>query len=619
MEPDFDGTLVDAASGTSADAGSEHPTPDEPTPAPSGRSFFARHGLSTLDVLMLFGIVIITCGYLPFFATSLWTPRMLVLLIALPPGLVALASLAFKRSIAARFALGVIAWSIVAAVFSESFAGALLGFLGQQLSALTVAASFGLWALARHMSPNGRRLAIPVTLTCLLINAAVGLIQVVFELETTDLSLVGGRATGLSTGSIQFAAFMATGVLLCVQLVPARRSPKAAAWIAAAFVFGLLTALAGSRVAVAVVVLLGVAAVVMARHVMSAAAFGAALIGVLASRFFSAGDAATSRLTSTEGSGRSRWWRHSVDAVLERPLTGWGFGRFRDVEQGALTFDEARKLASNFEQHMDPHNFVLAIAVAIGIPGLLLAAGFAWRVLSGARGPFVLMALGIAVTWLLQPMALTTLPFVMIFLGMAHRTPTADAATVIDDATTDDATAGTVSTSATGVRRAVAPSSLPGRAVIVATLVGLFMAGWLGVAEVRLKVAYDNLDPFAGEAAARMYPGDPIANNFAASLWTAEAKLIDPTLTDRATASLERSIELEPNRALWWVELARFQGFNGDIEGARASTLQALELQPTYEQAWSVLLIVAQETNDDELRAEASAQLCRLDVPDTCS
>ena len=116
-------------------------------PRRGGKSAFARFGLSSLDVLMCFAVFAAMCAYTPFLYTWFWAPRMAIILVVVLPGLIALGWLARSGDRAARIAVGFLAWTFVSAMFSDNAWLSLRGTIAQNMSVLSIAAVFGLWAL----------------------------------------------------------------------------------------------------------------------------------------------------------------------------------------------------------------------------------------------------------------------------------------------------------------------------------------------------------------------------------------------------------------------------------------------------------------------------------------
>ncbi len=242
---------------------------------------------------------------------------------------------------------------------------------------------FSLWALARFMSDDGRRLVVPTLLAAFGVNLLVATIQVV----------------GRRSRTAQFALFLRSGHRLHsesgvsrrvdggwdgVVYPPARHSDAPAVDL----VGGYLRVLGRNRV----LRIAGGAAV--RRSSPSTASFGLnrvwAAFGFVSFASGASSSAASSCARSsdpvatryrdsgkaTSSGGRFPTWRAATDAVIETPFFGWGLGRFRFAVQGRLSVEDMAVL--NGASFFDAHNVVVGLAVAVGVPGLIVFAGFSW-------------------------------------------------------------------------------------------------------------------------------------------------------------------------------------------------------------------------------------------------
>ena len=121
-------------------------------PTTVSKSTFARYGLTTLDVLLCFAVLIVMCAYTPFFHTWFWAPRMAVVLAAVLPGMIALGLLVAKGDRAARTGAAFLSWALVAAALSDNWWLSFRGTIRQSTFVLSYMAGFGLWALAQSMT-----------------------------------------------------------------------------------------------------------------------------------------------------------------------------------------------------------------------------------------------------------------------------------------------------------------------------------------------------------------------------------------------------------------------------------------------------------------------------------
>jgi hypothetical protein len=311
--------------------------------------------------------------------------------------------------------------------------------------------------------------------------------------------------------------------------------------------------------------------------------------GIAISRVVGAGGSdALGRATADDG-GRIDWWVGGWNALLDRPVLGWGAGRFRSAIQGELSFAHVAA-AQDSQSIPDAHNFFVNMAVDFGLPGLVLVLTFCWFVGRRVSGVYSLALAAVPIVWLLQPVAQTTMLLYMMLLGIA-----VSSAQVGDE------------TRPPGLDTATVKSWM----WATATVVGVGAASWLLIAEYRLAQASFDLDGQGFAAAEAMYFGDPIVSDVGARIWIGRS-MFDPTAEARVLPQLERSADLEPSRAYFQARVASELARLEDYEAAEQRARRALELQPTSSLAWGTLMNIAEQTDDERLRREASAALCLL-------
>ena len=558
------------------------------------RSAFARHGLSTLDVLMSFAVLAAMCAYTPFLYTWFWAPRMAIVLATVLPGMIALGCLARGGDRAARLAVGFLAWTFVSAMFSDNAWLSLRGTIAQNTFVLSYAAALGLWALAHYMSKAGRRLMLGAVLVGVSLNGVVGAIQIFFQLDDRNLGLSGGRAVGLTPNPIELAALMLVGLFICLVLVSEGSLGSHRLALLGLFGYGSVLSFTSTRIALIAFLVVSIGTLATRRNRNQLAGFGFALLGVVSgtvlSRLFgSVGDVLSRSSTSNPGS-RGDWWVAGWHALMERPVLGWGVGRFRSAIQGELPFGP---IAANGDSQAipDAHNIFVSMAVELGVPGMVLLVMFGFCVARRTTGVYALALIAVPIIWLLQPIALTTVIVYMILLGIA-----------------------VTSGNRPGVPTQPDLDRLPTaiRSMLVgATVVGMAAAGWFLVAEYRLSEAAFDFDGDAFDGAAAMYFGDPIVSDLGIDIW-APASLYDPDFGDQLIERMAKTVDLEPTRAYWRARLAWGLAHQADYREATAEAHRALDLQPTSALAWQTLLFVSDQTDDDQLHLDAMDAVCRL-------
>ena len=559
--------------------------------------------IGTLDLFLVSVVVICWCGYVPILFSWFWTPRMAVALVAAVPGLVALVVLAVRGQLASRLALGVIAWAFVGAIASDNVRLSMLGAAGQESHVLAYVAAFGLWALAQFMSAAGRRLLHIVLLAAIVVNAVFGALQMFFQIDGVDLGLSGGRSVGLTPNPIFLASIMLVGIFALLSGIDVATARSVRWSLGAVTVFGAVLAFTATRVALIAFVVVAVGVVVSRWHPLRAVGVAVTacgiFVGVTLARVLGAESDALSRSTEVHAGGRVEWWIGGLRATLERPVFGWGPGRFRSALQGDFSF--ASVAAGGDNQSMpDAHNIVVTTLVALGIPGFLLLAAFAYTVIRRARGVYCSALIAVLIVWLLQPAGLVMLLPFMVLLGVSM------------PGICDSPAAGRLTCAAGGDQR------LPLATWVWAgaTAVGVVAASWLLVADYRLANAALDSDGAAFAATEGMFLGDPIISDVGATIWIRNS-LVDEIAGQRVIPQLERTVKLEPSRPYWHARLARAYAAKGDYGGSVASARRALDLQPTSAQAWTTLLYVAEQTDDDLLLDESMEAVCLLDL-DEC-
>lgn len=579
----------------------------------AGSSMFARHGLSNLDVVLIFTALLITSVFLPFFYSWFWTPRMMIVVAASAPGLVALLDLVRRRDRAAQFAAAGLAWAVLSALLSDETRFALIGHLFQETSVIVYAGAVGLWAMARSMSPAGQRLLVPSLVGVIGLNVAVAAMQVISQREAGYIALQGGRAVGLTPNAGLFGAYAVAGLAISIwSFARARTHRSSIRWATGALVFGIGLALSGSRISVGALVLVAAWVVVTSRRrravLVSAVAFAGVGIGSLMASAFGSSDA-LSRSGELRSGGRGELWRTGLSAFADRPLTGWGLGRYRTATQGRWSVEYVSMIADK-QEIPSAHNIVVGLLVAVGLPGLVLFSIFVWHVARRARGPLALAAAGISITWLFQPAGLATLPLALLMVGAAMVSTRSlddeDSASELDPVG-PGAESNAVEDTPRWIRRAG----------VAGIAVGALAALWLGVADVRLSQAAAMADPDAIDAVAPTLGNDPMISFLSGRGWIVRSA-IDPAGQEQAIEHMQRAVDAEPLRPYWWTELAATQGAAGRVDDAVRSAQEAIRLQPTSINAWRILAVAGGDLGDAALVAEANEQLCLL-TPDECN
>ncbi len=502
-------------------------TEDDDGRIDTSRSTLAQLGLSGWDAAALGAAGLAIMLFAPPLFLESWTPRMALVLAFGPVGLVALARFARSGDRSSQLLVGALIWTVFISVVGPASRSSLFGFAGRDLSALTVATSAGFWMLGRLMSDRGRQLLCDVIVWAAALSGAIGIAQVLAEVDSGSLALASGRPTGLASNPVYFGAVSAAGLTVCIASWTATTWKR---YVAPLVVLGAATSLSGSRVALLAAVLAIVAHTIARRDRVASVAGGVGIMslaaGVALDRVAGAGRNAADRLAESSGGGRSTVWRYGLDAFTERPVLGYGFGRFRSAVQDKFSVDFVRDYSIDevTQAWFDPHNVGIGVLVAVGIVGTALFLAWTLSWIPALRGPLAWALLPLALHWLLQPVSLFTLPLAMLLFGAA------------------------------GTMRSV--ENPPGRrATMAAATFGVALAGTLVVGDFVFQRAADELDADTMAAVASAAGDDPILGDVVARAYELEAP--SPEGSSDALDWRRRVAESEPDRPFWWSQLAR--------------------------------------------------------------
>lgn len=561
---------------------------------------------SVVDAVSVVLALLLIVAFAPPLVFDGWTPRFALVVATVPVGIPVLVVLLRRRDGASLCLAAALLWTILAALVSGAPRSALFGFAGRDLSALTVLGAACVWACARQTSDRARALVADVVTWAAAAAALVALLQVLFDVRTGPLTLAAGRPSSFLSNPVYFGAVMSTGLLV----VAAR---LARAWTSslapAALLLGIGVSLSGSRVALAAALVAGVALVVVHRSrpalVSLGVVVGSLVVGVGIDRWFGAGRNAADRLAESTGGGRTTVWRYGWGAFLDRPVRGYGFGRFRPAVQARFDLDFVAEFAvdESSQPWFDPHNVIVGLLVAVGVVGTALFVIWGLRCAVSAQGPLAWGIVPILFHWLLQPVSLYTLPLAALLLGAAM------------PAVVGAAPNSQVSDEEDEELPARSGIVLPSSAWLVGGVVGGLLVGTsFVVADYWLRRTADAGDAEAAAQIARLTADDPVVSNVVSQVYgldvTADGHL-DGVLRWRTA-----SVETEPDRPFWWTQLALAQIETADYIGARRSLDEALRLQPNNPTTTRTMAILAIRSGDRELLADSLDRLCDFDLPD---
>jgi O-antigen ligase len=592
-----------------AEAGSVEPAGPDGSPADDVRrpSLGADRTIGDLRTLLVaFGALLLSIVYVPGMMAAPVTARLPIVLVGAAPGVVALVGLLRRRDRAALWLGGLLAWSLASALLSTVPALSLLPSLGTDDGWLIFAASACWWASGRRLGGGGEHAVIVALAAGVVANVGLSFSQALSDGRGTELlDFTYGRSMGFYGNPVYLGGFLAGGLALLATATV--RSTRSAWWIGYGLV-ALVAAginLSGSRVALVggiLVTAVGLIRTDLRRSlgVLAAVAFGLAASWTLvpnsgASRV--AGDQASSGLVP-----RIETWKVGGEALLDRPVLGWGPGRWMEATAPGTTLRQSTtERAESVYTHA--HNLVAEQAVTTGVVGLLLLLGFVWAASRHARGPCLWFAAGVAITWALEPTHLGTTPLVFLALGVAVRAAPADER---NDRPT--------------------PATSRGEALATSLLVAVALAASVPVvaADLALRRSLDTSGPseeLAGRrSASRWLPYDPELSDHVTTGYARVALIEgDEASGPEAVAQAERTHDLEPTNHLWLARLAQYDGTWGP--GSEEERLarsderlrQALELQPWSPVTLTYLYQNAVVRNDDRDITTWRRRLCQLD------
>lgn len=484
-----------------------------------------------------------------------------------------------------RAGIAFIVAAVVAALLSSAPSLSIIGPYATGSSVLLFVAVVGFHAAGRRSaSPSAQLLVGRALLASAAINAGLAVLQARLDLSSYGLEIVESRSAALLGNPVHLATLLAGAFpLVWSRMREAKgRGPS-----------GLLVILlaAGAQVSGSrfLLLALGLAALaILVRHRnLAATAFAIAVVsGLLIGAFIGhrpdfAG--ASDRITQVgvaEGSTMQRLytWRESIPTVLERPLLGFGPGRYLQATARHRSTPLAKAGPDSY--FADAHNLFVDIAVGTGLVGL--AAFLAWLVLAvrGARGPCLWSALALLGMHLVEPAHPGTTPLIGLMLGV-------------------------------GSTEWIAPALAKSISVIatsIAATVGVLLGGTILIGDLRLQEARLDANRQAAKGAADQLPPWPEVSDAVARLIIFDAVVArDDRLWEEAVEWERRAVEADPSDPRWWVLAGLVEAKAGQTNRAEASFRMALRLNQYSCGAWDGLgrLHVTQPSD------VGAARLCR--------
>lgn len=374
------------------------------------------------DALIVAAAFLFPVAFSPNVYAAFWTPKAALCLVVLGVGLPALMHLATRRDFGAIAVSLFVVLSFGSAALSDRPALSVFGLYNSGLGALFFATVASAWALGRSLdSSRSREWLLVAVLGSVGVNAFVAIAQTVVDLSVYQLGRSFDRADGLLGNPVHLGALTAAALAAAVDRWC---SGGARGLLPAITLFAIALELSGTRFALAAT---GVAMLVLMakyRSLRGAAAVAAMVVGLgLGAAIAATTDAqtGTTRASAQAASGvkpRMEIWLGGARAFADRPVAGWGPGRFREATGSRRSFELAQAEGPE-AQFLDAHNVGVELAVTTGLLGL--AAALAWGVASVRRagGPLLVFALVGLSLLLVQPMNVSTVPVAALCLGAA--------------------------------------------------------------------------------------------------------------------------------------------------------------------------------------------------------
>lgn len=403
-----------------------------------------------MGLLAVAAAFLLPVAFSPDMYHRFWAPKAAVGLVLIVPGLVALGRLVGARSAAAVAATLFVGAAGVSTALSDNPVLSLTGAANWGTGFLFVVTLAAAWALGSVISEQRRRQVVVAIIAAALVNSVVAWLQV-RGLVPPPLESAG-RAAGLMGNPVHLGALAAGGLWLAGERVgrgrgsvPAsrarprprhsRRSGKlhaagAVLWLVPVVLLAGAAQISGGRSGAGLAALAVLAVVVRAGlgswagRARAVAVLAAALVGFVLAPAGAEGVAlgstrALGAETSTQEVGlRFDLWRVGAEAAMERPLFGWGPGRFQAATSPRYTPEIA---GGGNLAWKDAHNWVVEYGVTTGAVGLLLLGAWLGLAARTSRGPLAGFAAVVGLLMLVEPQTVGLAPLAFLALGAGDR------------------------------------------------------------------------------------------------------------------------------------------------------------------------------------------------------
>jgi len=577
------------------------------------------------------GIFVLIVADLPGLSSTVWAPKMAVLMVLGAAGLpiLALRSTSGRKPITVPPALAAIVFVAIAAASaanSDAVVSAIVGLYNQGTGLVFVAALAGVWALGTLVDDGGRPLVEQAIVAGAVVNAVVAAAQQTVGLSSS-VPAFGTHASGLLGNPV----FLGAVCVAALALLGGRFAEDPRQWTVAVVVVGLGVGASAQRLPA--LLMLGVlvaegSVAVWRRHragrppLLGRLAWfsGLTLAGWLAgsslyplahgrglSASFSGGGpgaigyTAQSTAQSTFGD-RLGIWRVALTAIGHRPLLGYGPGQFRDATSGLVSPSLARSLGQSI--FADAHNLFVEYATTTGLLGLVALVGWLALAARRRRGRLVLMSAVLLVISMAEPLNVVTTPLLFLGLGAARVGPRLGSSA-------SRPSVRTVSGGAPTEReRARERDGVPGgRGGRVAALVCAALAALVGLALVVGDVQYGRAAKLSAVGSQTAAINTATAADRELFAWPdvpslmARAELIrnfgvTPAAGAQAATYAAEAVRRDPTDADLWGQLAGAQLDAGNLAAAQQSARRGVRLRPSDTAILNTLGLIARSRKD---------------------
>jgi hypothetical protein len=456
----------------------------------------------------------------------------------------------------------------------------------------------GVWALGR-LAQGRARLIEHALLVGAVLNALVAWLASTGRVDYVLLGLFEGRPLGLMSNPVYLGALVAAGMWLAM-----RRELEAgpvSGWLVLVAILAGAVELSGTRAAAAA------AAVALAwclvDHLRRSRPARAAvlLVAVVAGLFLAqlpskVDDTGSSRLSGDSSRGlsaRVTTWGDALDAVLDRPLLGFGPGRTMVAVSGETPLSVARTEGPE-SYYTDAHDVFVEVLTTTGLLGLVAFVGWLVAASRRARGPLLGFVLVGGSVLLLEP----TVPELGVLLALALGVAGSASAPPLDLG----------GRGSDWLRIGTAGLAVVGLAAGVSLMVG--DARYLDAQREQSTAPIDTMDA--------TWPPWPLAPRYRAVLLSGEADTTgDARIGRRALRAAREALDRDRADPLSWQYVGALESRWGTRAAARHAYRESLRRLPWSAGALNGLMLLEAERGN---RSEASAlrsKLCRLG-PDFC-